>query len=255
MNCNDVLYFWSGIMRDHAEFQLMSLSFRETQAISKARYFKDAFITLRRRTEKMICPPTEQECDKLIAQVIPLLNKFIDFKKYLIKRLMDCDIELSLTPTFISHMVNEALEFKTDLLELKEKPLLDATKENIKLHMIWLPDAAGHAAGIIAETDYVEAKWIEKAMKFQKKFTDLFVKTSELSLLLERAEKRNGALELLNEEVFENIEKFILYLEEVKELREKCKLLGSLSTIVPDHMIREEKYYLAKIESLEQKKC
>ncbi|TCT15311.1 DUF2935 family protein [Natranaerovirga pectinivora] len=246
MNRLEEVYFWAGILRDHAEFQLLTFSYRESRDIAKAKYFKDAFIAFRKKAEIQLRNPNKRDTSNFVDQFLYIVTEFIEFKKSLLQKLLTCNIELGLTPSFINHMINEALECKRELS--KDKACTDMTMENIKLHLIWLPDAAGHAAAIIGDTDYVEKEWIEISQEFEKTFLDLFVKATELGMMLERTGLKNGALELLNEEVCKHIEDFNVYLCKVKELREACKLLGVIKPIMLDHMLREEKYYVSKIK-------
>ncbi|MFP4697859.1 MAG: DUF2935 domain-containing protein [Eubacteriales bacterium] len=251
MNPIEEVYFWSGIMGDHGQFQLDAFSYKETKDINKARYFKDAFINIRRKAENSLRSHGRQLDEvAFINQVLPLVKNFIEFKTHLLEKLMNCDIGLNFTPTFLNHMINEAREFEKTLIRIKEKPKVNPIKENLHLHLAWLPDAIGHATAIIANLDYVEREWIIKAEEFKKDFSGLFIKTSELALIQDRIKEEDGALNLLNEEVQEKVEKFIVYLGKIRELREKCKLMGALHPLIPDHMMREEKYYLSSIQDL-----
>ena len=43
--------FWTGIMRDHGEFILTSLSYNEQEAIRFANYYKEAFSVLHEQSK------------------------------------------------------------------------------------------------------------------------------------------------------------------------------------------------------------
>jgi hypothetical protein len=67
-----------------------------------------------------------------------------------------------------------------------------------------------------------------------------------------------GALMLLIEEFTELLKMFIVYLKKMLKLRANCMVMavGTLSPLLPDHMIREHEYVLSKIEEfLDNKKC
>lgn len=66
--------------------------------------------------------------------------------------------------------------------------------------------------------------------------------------MLERACLCDGALSNLNEEVRKKMYEFICYLSKIEKLRKACKAMGNINPLLPDHMIREEKYYLASIQ-------
>lgn len=244
------LNFWSGIMRDHGEFQLLSLSSREPQFIMSSQNFKNLFQNIELESEKLIKEPNDEKLNELIKHAMSVLTEFINYKKVLLKKLLECSIELKLTPTFVNHMINEAMEFNRTFTTMNKIPSINVPLENVFLHTIWLPDAAGHAASIIADLDSTETSLIKEAKEFEKTFNNLFIKANELEKMLPRANFDSKALEYLNEEVVEHISNFILYLEKVKQLRESCKALGTLKPLIPDHMIREEKHYIFKIASL-----
>jgi hypothetical protein len=237
------IYFWSGIMRDHAEFFLISLSHRETEFIRAAQFYKDAFTSIR---DSASASPIEA----LIINVTPLLLNFINFKRLAVRKLLQCDIELGHPPSFINHMINEAMEFYRDLCTMNTGVSMSPAAQNIQLHKIWLPDASGHAASIAAELDPTETMLIKEAEEFKKVFSNLFVKATELGLMLERACLDNSSLEWLNKEVEKKINEFICFLDKVRELREHCKALGTFKPLIPDHMIREETYYLNEIMAI-----
>ncbi|KNF08974.1 hypothetical protein CLPU_4c00200 [Gottschalkia purinilytica] len=247
------IYFWSGIMRDHAEFFLTSLSSRETEFINAAHFYKTAFINIRKEAKML-----RNKCDSiatkaLVNKVISLLSDFINFKRLATRELLQCNIELGLPPTFVNHMINEAMEFYRELNIMKLGKSMNSVEENILLHKIWLPDAAGHASSIAAELDPTETIMIKEAEKFEKTFNNLFIKARELGQMLERTCLKNGSLEWLNKEVEIEINNFICFLDKIRMLREECKLLGTLKPLIPDHMIREEKYYLYNVKSLKRK--
>lgn len=239
--------FWSGIMRDHGEFLLMTLSSREQQLVMTSQNFKNVFIQIHSESEELINNPNEEKEIELVRRTLPVIIDFINYKMMLLKRLLECNIQLNLTPTFINHMINEATEFYRTLSMIQTTVPINNVQENIFLHTIWLPDAAGHAASIAAELDPTEAIYIKQADTFKELFNNLFIKSSELEKMLPRANLDDGSLTLLNEESIQSIKSFIEFLNIIKELRSKCKVMGSLDPIMPDHMIREEEYYMSKI--------
>ncbi len=246
------IYFWSGIMRDHAEMFLTSLSSREQSFIREASCFKNAFSALRddaKRLHESHNPCTDLS---LVNRAFTLLCSFINYKRLAVRKLLKCEIELGLAPTFINHMINEAMEFNRVLNILQANVPINPVMKNIHLHKIWLPDASGHAAAVAAELDPTEAMLIKEAEEFKKAFDNLYIKAVELGQMLERACLENGSLQWLNTQVEKKIDEFICFLDKVRDLRKACKALGTLKPFIPDHMIREEKYYLAKIHRMSE---
>lgn len=251
----DKIHFWSEIMRDHAEFFLISLSYREAEFIKSAQFYKNVFINVGQDSKKIKNVDSPIVLKQFVDKVTVALLNFISFKKAAITKLLKCEIELNLPPSFINHMINEAMEFYRDLCAINKKAPSNVIEENILLHKIWLPDASGHAAGITAELDPTEMPLIKEAEEFKKCFNNLFIKSVELGQMLERTCLKNGSLCRLNDEVTVKINNFICFLEKIKKLRENCEVLGTINPLIPNHMMREEKYYLFNIESFKKDMC
>lgn len=238
------IVFWTRIMRDHAEFQYISLAPEETEATNRAAYFMNLFDRLNAEARSTQVPITT-----LISSCKEAVLQFIDFKRQLLTRVMTCSIKLRMTPSFINHMINEALEF-LHVLNLADGTIAyNVVLENLRVHKIWLPDASGHASAIAAELDPIEAEIIKKAEYFSKKFDKLFKKAFEMYTMYERTGLTNGALQYFNEEVINALSEFIMYLEKVEALRSGCRVFatGTFAPLLPNHMKREEDYYINKI--------
>jgi len=246
------IFFWSAIMRDHAEFQIMNLSSRESQSIMTSQNFKNLFNQIHSEAERLISNPNNEEIEELVRRVLPIIVDFINYKQTLLRRLLECNIEFNLPPSFINHMINEAMEFYRVISMLQTDAQINPVSEVLFLHTIWLPDAIGHAANVMSTLDATESILIKETETFKNTFTNLFIKATELEKMLPRAGLDNGALELLNEEVITTMTAFIEFLENIEVLRASCKAMGVINPLVPDHMIREEKYYLSKVTNFMQ---
>lgn len=249
-NIKKEMEFWTEIMRDHASFQYHNLSPDEKEEIEKAKYFFDSFTALNIQIQKLPDNAPSIELDSMVSKNIEELKHFIKFKEYLLARLTQCDIKLGLTPSFLNHMINEAVEYLNILALARQRTAINKTLENIRLHTIWLRDASGHAAAIAADLDSTEAILIDTAGKFQRKFDNMSIKAFELFPMYNRTGLKNGVINHFNEVVEKEITSFINFLDSIKILRISCKILGVLQPIIPDHMIREENYYLYRIKAL-----
>lgn len=236
------IYFWSGIMKDHAELFLLKLSYREKELIEAASIFKDTFSNI-----ETVIKKGEKDASLMIDYVIPILDDFINYKSYTMKKLLECDIQLNMTPTFINHMINEAMEFNRELLSFKDEYKINPVDEMILMHKIWLPDAAGHAAAIIEGLDPNETELINEANDYELRFRNLFITAVELGKMLNRTGLDNGTLSHLNSQAELLITEFIFFLHRVETARLKCQIMGNIDPFVLDHMIREEQYYLNNI--------
>ncbi len=234
-------------MSDHAKFQYLSLSPNESEEIHMSSYFQNLFKEL----NDMVMNK-EAFVPQLISKNKDAVNHFIQFKIILLKKLMKCEIELGMAPTFINHMINEAMEYYRVLCIADDTIAYNSVLENIRLHKVWLPDASGHANFIASHLDAVERPYINKALEFEKRFDHLFKKAFEMYKLFERTGLKDKRLNYFNQEVEETLEQFILFLENLQKLRKDCKIYatGLISPLVPNHMMREEKYYIYRVKSL-----
>lgn len=249
------LYFWTGILRDHSEFIITALSSRETEFSKTAQAFKNQFINFNHEAQMILNNQASPEAEELAHKITPVLVNFINFKRLALRRLLKCNIELNMSPNLINHMISEAMKFYEILCKAGNIAPVNPVAINIGFHKLWLPDAAGHAAAIISGLDPTETKLIKEAEKFKKIFDNLYIKSDELGKMLERACLQDGTLDRLNREAEEDINEFICFLDNIRKLREQCKVLGTIKPLMPDHMIREEKYYLTKLKSMEKDLC
>ncbi len=181
--------------------------------------------------------------------ILNLLKEFIGLKRDVLQRLLTCGIEISLPPSFLNHMINEAEEFEAVLSP--RLMIYDPAGEVMHLHVVWLTDAAGHAASIAADLDPAEALYIRQAQAFRQDFTELRDKALELSKMVERTGLRDGAIRHLTVQVGHVMCEFIRFLELMRALRQHCQVLGTFKPLIPDHMLREENYYLEKVKSIQ----
>lgn len=241
--------FWTGIMRDHGEFILTSLSYNEQEAIRLANYYKEAFSVLHEQS-KNIAENDTAAFNQLLSQSMNLLLNFINFKKLLLARQLTCRLDTSLPPTFYNHMINEAMDFYNTIVRIQSNVQPNRLLENLELNKLWITDAAGHAAIIASDLDPTEKIFINEAQEFEKVFNWLSLKTEELSKMLVRTGLSDGSLELLNEQAIKKLEEFTCFLARLRDLKARCKVLGILKLLIPDHMIREQNYYLQELKSI-----
>ncbi|MFC4545258.1 DUF2935 domain-containing protein [Paenactinomyces guangxiensis] len=237
--------FWLPVLRDHSEFILTALSAKEENEAEQAESYVNLFENLIQTRSTDL----DASCRAATG-----LRKF---KLHLLRRLLKEDIAFNLTPTFINHMLNEIDEYLrilSCLMEGKVPPLLHPLHH----HLLWLPDASGHATAIDAELDGVEKKWKEKSRQFSRHFDVFYLKSVELAGYLRTKMNRFPALSRFNREVELEIILFQKFLKELEELRLSKEVLGTIAPLMADHMYREECYYLiklAQVSEVKQPKC
>jgi hypothetical protein len=246
------IQFWTGIMRDHGEFISSSLSYKEQAAINTALYYKETFSLLHEQSGKPDAKEIKVSEGEMPINLMKLVAGFINFKRFLLRRLLECQLDTSLAPSFYNHMLNEALDFYRIICKMSFSMPQNVTLELLELHRLWLRDASGHAATIACQLDMSEELLIEEARNYKQCFDDLWAKAEELEKMLLRACLTDGVLMRLSDEARMKMVEFMCYLEKIKRLLDECTVMSVMKPLIPDHMLREENYYFNKIEAYEK---
>ncbi|TDT63353.1 DUF2935 domain-containing protein [Fonticella tunisiensis] len=241
--------FWLQILGDHARFILNELSPEESEEALGARYFIDTFDKLLEESRRGL---SETELEEFTKRALKHAQEIRGFKLNLIRQHLVGEIKIGLTPTFLNHMVNELDEYIRILncfLSGKLAPMND-----IHHHLLWLLDASGHAEGIAKVLDEVEKRLIYKAEEFKKDFDNLYRRAVEMAGYVRTSIEKFPALTRFNEEVELEMQLFMGYLNEIEKMRLDKEVLGGILPLVPDHMYREECYYLTKLSMVSEVK-
>jgi len=153
-------------------------------------------------------------------------------------------------------MVNEVEEYLRILQNLLEMKM--SAGHPLHYHNLWLPDAAGHAGAIMCRLDDVEKDLRMQSREFEKDFHDLHMKAEEFSGYTRTELTDFPALKRLNHQVEMKIVLFMRFLRDIEELRAEKRALGTLSLLMPDHMYREECYYLkslSRVSKVQNPEC
>lgn len=238
--------FWLQILGDHARFILDTLSPRETADVEQARKFVDAFDRL---LEQARSANPSADLRALNQEASRLTGALRDFKLDLLARMLTGKVSIMLTPTFINHMLNELEEYERILKELLAgKPV----PQFAPLHydLLWLPDASGHAAEIAADLDMREQRLMKHSQQFAKHFDAFYLKAIEMAGYMRTKLHDFSAFRRFHSEIDMEMQLFIRFLAELEEMELTAEVLDRISPLMPDHMMREEWYYLLKLAKL-----
>ena len=234
--------FWLQIMGDHARFIFFSLAPTETEFIMTAQEFIILFDELLNQSHKQF---TETELQELNRKAYEAAYRLREFKLELLTHSLKPDLKSQLTSTFINGMINEVEEYLFYLNSLinGQNPL----QHPLHYHMLWLTDAAHHAASLSSMLDMIEKNLLEQSFRYELQFQDLYLKALTMNGYLRTQLLNFPALDRLNEQANQTIKEFLEYLEALRDQRMDGKILGSLMPLMADHMVREECYYLEKL--------
>ncbi|MDF2722360.1 MAG: hypothetical protein K0Q59_2035 [Paenibacillus sp.] len=238
--------FWLQIMGDHARFIYNALSPKQVQPIHDAQQYIQSFDHLLALARS---DAAAAQLASLNQQAYTLTVQFRAFKLDLLRNVLLGSITVGLTPTFFNHMLNELEEYLrilTALVEGKPVPLFSALHHDL----LWLPDAAGHAASIASDLDSVEQRLIQKSGKFEKHFQGLYLKSIEMAGYMRTQLSEFPAFQRFHHEIDLEMKLFVAFLQEIEQMVVSAEALDRLSPLIPDHMTREECYYLTKLAQL-----
>ncbi|MFD0670110.1 DUF2935 domain-containing protein [Cohnella sp. GCM10027633] len=238
--------FWLQILGDHSRFILGTLSPEETKDAQTAAAFIPAFDRL---LEKARNASNETEAKAIDKPAFELTVALRQFKLDLLRRTLLGKVKIMLTPSFLNHMVNELEEYWRILTELvagRPVPAFDALHHDF----LWLPDAAGHAAAIAADLDATEKPLILKSEQFETHFQQLYMKSIEMAGFMRTELKDYPAFRRMHKDIDIELKLFVAFLREIEEMELSAEALDRISPLMPDHMMREECYYLTKLARL-----
>ncbi|MCL6634064.1 MAG: DUF2935 domain-containing protein [Alicyclobacillus herbarius] len=235
--------FWLQVLGDHARFIHDGLSPRENREIARAQRFIEVFDGLLQEARR---PDVESRLDLLTQQASNHAEQLRKFKLHLLRRHLLGEVSILLPPTFLNHTVNEVEEYIRVLrcLLAGEVP---PPMHSVHHHLLWLPDASAHADIIKNSVDFVEKDLIARSKRFSHHFEAYYLKALELAGYLRANVDRFPALDRFNHMVGFEMRLFLDFLHEIEELELSDQVLGALSVLLPDHMAREECYYLIKL--------
>lgn len=233
--------FWLQILGDHARFIYNALSPKELNDIQISLQYMNHFDELLMQSRMK-----EGLLEEFNKRAFDAAVSIRTYKLDLLDRLLLGKVAIGLPPTFINHMVNELEEYIKILIALldgKPVPIFPSLHHDL----LWLPDAAGHAAAITMELDAVEKRLIKKSKKFEKHFNEFYLKAIELTGYFKTMREHYPALSKFHIDVKMEMSVFMVFLKELEEMELSEELLSRLNPLVPDHMFREECYYLLKL--------
>ncbi|MEF3310035.1 DUF2935 domain-containing protein [Paenibacillus sp. GYB004] len=238
--------FWLQILGDHSRFIYNALSPKESEDIQAAHHFIQSFDRL---LELSRTAASNADIHTLTQQALPLTSQLRLFKLNLLQKLLLGQVTIGFTPTFINHMVNELEEYLRILNALAAG---DAVPRFDALHhdMLWLSDAVGHAAAIASNLDFVEKRLIEKSQKFEVHFQQFYMKSIEMAGYMRTQLRDFPAFRRFHTDIDLEMKLFVSFLRELEEMELSAEVLDRIAPLMPDHMMREECYYLMKLATL-----
>ncbi len=237
--------FWLQIMGDHARIIFYALAPTESEYILTAQQFIIQFDELLKRSHQS---PTNKELDTLMQEADQAVLRFREFKLELLGMSLNSDLQSHLSPSVYNDMTNELEEYLQILkaLQANQPILLPA----IHYHMLWLSLAADHAASILTGLDFSDCAGQERADRYRKEFQQLYLKALAINGFLRTGLTTFPFLAAFNEQAANIMNEYIEYLDKLSDQRADNKVIGTITALEADHMLREACYYLQKLSQI-----
>lgn len=233
------LLFWLEIMGDHARFIKDGIKPGNPNTVLIAENFINLFDRLLQKASTGTEPA-------FINEVLATTMSFREFKRELLGQSLRKMPVTGLSPTFYNHMLNEVENFLKVLYQLQSGSMV--CYNVLSQHLVWVLDAAGHAAIVLSDLDKVEYLYREEAKAFENSFDKLYLKAVEIAGYYQSdTEAVQPILQGYNRQIRNLINDFLEYLEELKAGTLALEVVGALAALVPDHMLREGRYYLKQL--------
>ena len=237
------LHFWLQILGDHSRFIHDSLAPSEKEKIEIANSFKNRFDKLLLNSNQVL---DQQALLLLLQESEKACQEIRAFKLEIIKEHIVGKIKISLSPSFINHMVNE-VEEAIRVFSCLAKGQMPPIVHSLHHDLLWLIDAAGHAGAVDSNLDQSEKKLKVESRKFTQDWEGFYLKAVELAGYLRTNILEFPALAKFHNDIYLEMSIFKRFLRELEEMELMNEALGTLSPLVADHMAREECYYLKKL--------
>jgi hypothetical protein len=237
--------FWLQILGDHSRFISTDLAPKEKEKIKTAENFINLFDSLLAESKRNL---SSEEIDMLDRKALQAAKDLRSFKLSLLREELTNNVNIGLPPTFINHMLNELEEYIHILncLISNRPPSVHALHH----HLLWLSDGYAHADSLASDLDMAEKELINISRKFSKDFQHKYLKAVELAGYLRTGLQSFPSLSKFNVDVELKMLMFQEFLKELQQHIMERKVLSRLSPLIPDHMYREECYFLTKLSQV-----
>jgi hypothetical protein len=225
------LTFWRGIFRDHAVFIGANLGPDERPEVERAHALREQFERL--------------AGDRLLEGTIGGARELIAFTRHLLQRLLACQLTIHLHASVLSEMIEEEEEFLREVGVLPRPATTFARL--LHHHRLWLEDAALHCSMVLASLDPSEHLLREQFAQYEHALGKLCDQARHQSEAYEQTDQQFAAAKGLTREAMRWVGAHVKALERLETLIDRCEVVISAPSLLPNHMIREESRYLRQV--------
>ncbi len=186
-----------------------------------------------RKTKDMDCN-LEDKVEQMNQHALCLLEKFIEFQKWVLNQIICCEMATHNFPAQIEHIIKEAVMYQSSIQSILGNHGM--VKENHQdMVMFWLEGMKDHAATIRGLLDPGYEELISEADTF----------TSSLSQLVEAARTLESSMDCsLMSEIMNEVMELRDYKAGVTKGINDCLVSSLILPILADHLLREINHFL-----------
>lgn len=233
--------FWLRVLRDHMFILNSRLAPSETELIDLTQQLYNTGEMLRRYAFDSIS--RNNITGQYLQDIISYGNSVRNVKKTILDRQLNGLVRIGVTPTVISHMMNELEQFMFIATYFTQNGVLPP-KRTYNHHELWMSDIIGHLDVIKADLDGVE-KLLRKEIKKKKRvFEKLYMKLLEFTNYYKHGVEVFPGLDKLNRNASDETLVYLRLVSEVLRQVQNKEALGRLDPEYLIHMLFEEVFYL-----------
>ncbi|GAB6137012.1 DUF2935 domain-containing protein [Halanaerobaculum tunisiense] len=244
------LAFWMETFKEHTIFIQQGLACGQKELINKAQEFKEEFTILQNEAEATIRNPFETDSN-LLEDSRQASRDLLDFKRKLLRKVIQCNQIISLYPLTLDHTVREVEEFLC-LTTIYKENNLRFTQAILAEETFWLRIMKEHTQFLRHFLDPSEQTFISKTHKFTQKFSQLHQQASDLESMLQANPKDFPTVKRFTKKVVAQTKKLQQFKEESKELLAECKLLAITTPLFAEHLAHEAEHFLKVIKQIKR---
>lgn len=179
---------------------------------------------------------------KLNQRGLQAINMIAQFKKQLLKDVLNCKIFTMNYPLLIDHILREALFYGKLLTRLQNGTVIDIKKDIVEQEIFWNRIMAEHSKFIRGLLDPTEEDLFDVANNFGNEFDILKQKAMELTNTI-------APLPEVTQESLKAAENIRDFKRKGTEGIINCKIKSVILPLLGDHVLREANHYVRLLKS------
>jgi len=242
--------FWMRILKEHAFFIELGLPRDRPDLIAEAQFFRNLFQDLEDRlgSRGTVQPGFFQDLRNAVSGII-------EFKRKIIRLLVQCEMMPMLMPLLMDHITREAVHFLSILgagrpVETGETQLARLLAREV----FWLRQMKEHVEFVRHLLDPSERELINQTEEFRTRFSRLLETARDLTSMAEADPRTFNAAVRFTEETMAATRQLRDFKAAAHQLLLLCRILSTVPTpLLVDHIRREADKFLEELAEIRER--